>query len=347
MKKILVLGGTGAMGVHLVDYLAKSNHYDIYVTSRNNRKSDLVNVHFIQGNARDYNFIKNVCENKYDVIVDFMNYNLDEFKLNYTTLLNSTDHYLFLSSCRVYSNEKKLNENSKRLLDISNDTEFLATNRYALRKAREENILKESNMSNFSIIRPYITYCNIRLQLGIYEKECWLYRFLNNKPLVINKNILDKKTTLTHASDVSKLIFQIIEIINPSGDVYQITTEESITWGEVLEIYIDILKEKLGINPIIYLLDDLENIEVLSEGGYNTKYDRLWNREFKSNKLTKILGNYSYIPVRDGLKSSLEEFLDMYNKIGDSVFNDIDKNLDSLMDIEAKKCKKYLKELII
>ena len=66
-------------------------------------------------------------------------------------------------------------------MDLTKDEQYLATNEYALAKAREENVLTESGFNNFTIIRPYITYYNNRLQLGIFEKEIWLQRALDGK----------------------------------------------------------------------------------------------------------------------------------------------------------------------
>jgi len=236
-RTVLILGGTGAMGNFLVDIFLNSNEWDVYVTSRSHHSSVLDNLTYFIGNAKDLNFIKEICTTKYDAIVDFMNYDYDEFLQNCNFLLNSCKHYIFLSSCRVYNNGSKLTEESDRLLDTIADKEFLSTQRYALRKARQEDILKSCDNKNWTIVRPYITYSNIRLQLGVYEKEEWLYRILNNKKLVIRKEILDCYTTLTYGFDVASGIYQIVNNNSLMEDTIQIVTEESITWREILEIY--------------------------------------------------------------------------------------------------------------
>ena len=53
--KILILGGTGAMGTSLVSILAKRNN-DLFITSRKKRISQENNIKYIQGNAHDKNF---------------------------------------------------------------------------------------------------------------------------------------------------------------------------------------------------------------------------------------------------------------------------------------------------
>ena len=99
--KILVLGGTGAMGVDLVKILAKRGE-SVTVTSRSERKSEFSNVKYIKGDAHDNAFLKSLLSENYDAIVDFMIYNTEEFKTRRDILLDATGQYLFLSSSRVY-----------------------------------------------------------------------------------------------------------------------------------------------------------------------------------------------------------------------------------------------------
>ena len=54
-----------------------------------------------------------------------------------------------------------------------------------------------TNKKNWTIIRPYKTYNNNRLQLGMYEKEEWLYRLMMGKTLVFPTELKKRKTTLT------------------------------------------------------------------------------------------------------------------------------------------------------
>ena len=49
--KVLILGGTGAMGRPLVKYLSKNKENDVYVISRRVQFSYENNVHYIQGNT--------------------------------------------------------------------------------------------------------------------------------------------------------------------------------------------------------------------------------------------------------------------------------------------------------
>lgn len=332
-KNILVLGGTGAMGTHLISFLSANSDVKVTVTSRKERRSQ-GNIVYIVGNARDKVFMSDLLKRShFDVIVDFMNYNYEEFLECHRTLLAATDHYVFLSSSRVYAEyEGRITESCPRLLETTKDEAFLSTNRYALRKAREEDMLRSSGMTNYSIIRPYITYSNRRLQLGIYEKEEWLYRVLNDKPLIMSEGILDKITTLSFGRDVSLGIYKIA-LGKPLADAVHITTMENMTWLEILKMYASIIKEQTGKNIVLYTSHDIKSIEMIYEGGYNTIYDRQWNRQFDNAKAENVCGHIDYLGMREGLSGCLEEFLRDWKVEGNKLFLSLNSEYEKEMDI--------------
>ena len=332
MKKILVLGGTGAMGVYLVKLLSCEKDMEVLVTSRSPR-INFGNVKYILSNARDPKCMEDLLSgNHYDCIVDFMNYNYEEFEVWHTRLLDATDHYIFLSSSRVYANSATpLTEESPRLLETTTDKDFLATNRYALRKAREEDMLRSTGKKNFTIIRPYITYSNRRLQLGICEKEDWLYRVLNDKEILFSEGVLDNKTTLTYGDNVSYGIANLIKNA-PNGEAIHITTEETMTWREILCLCSRIIKEETNKDINLYTSPDIKNIELVYEGGYNTIYDRQWNRSFSNAKAEKMCGHIDYLPMNVGLESCLRAFLKDWKEQGNSIFLKVNEEYHSLMD---------------
>lgn len=67
------------MGQHLVEMLSKDDNSEVYVTTRK-RRDDVPRVHYLQGNAHDDTFLKDILpKNQWDAIVDFMVYNTEEF----------------------------------------------------------------------------------------------------------------------------------------------------------------------------------------------------------------------------------------------------------------------------
>jgi len=334
--KILILGGTGAMGAHLVELIAKEGH-ETFVTTRSKREPR-GNLHYIQGNARDIGFLEVNLKQKWDAVVDFMVYTTPEFKNRVDLLLGATKQYIFLSSARVYANsEGPITETSDRLLDVSKDEEYLATDEYALTKARQEDILKRSGKSNWTIIRPYITYSENRLQLGVLEKEAWLYRAVKGRTIVFSRDISYKVSTLTYGLDVSKGILNIIGKNGALGEAFHITLNENIIWRDVLAIYLDVLENNLGFRPKV-LLNELNEFRKIHFSKYQIVYDRLYNRQFNNHKIERFIDNGTFKPVAEGLTSCLTDFL------ATGKFEAIDWKLEALKDKQTKE-RTPLKEI--
>lgn len=302
--KVLVLGGTGAIGLHLINLLS-NNGIETIVTTRKNRKSEN-EIRFVQGNASDIDFLQVLLKERWDAIIDFMVYKSSSFTERVEMLLNGTEQYLFLSSGRVYADsESPLTETSARLLDVSRDREFLNTDEYALTKARQEDILKNSGCNNWTIVRPYITYNENRLQLGLLEKEEWLYRALKDRTIVFIGDI-SKTTTLTYGFDVAKCIFVLLGNPKAKGQIYNITTSKCITWDEVLSIYSFILEKHLGRRPKVLL----QNVNVSVEKvPYQLQYDRMFNRIFENSKIGEFINVNNFLNPEIGIKKCLNEFL--------------------------------------
>ena len=156
-------------------------------------------------------FLEQLLEERWDAIIDFMTYGTDEFGSRLEGLLKATHHYLFLSSARVYAEvEGELLEHSPRLCEVSSDPVFLESAEYAMEKARQEDLLRSASRKNWTIIRPYITYGEKRLQLGTLEKESWLYRALHGRSIVFPKELAARQTTLTYGYDVASIVLNCL-----------------------------------------------------------------------------------------------------------------------------------------
>lgn len=309
MSSILLLGGTGAMGAHLISLLSKDPNNQICVTSRNTHKN-YGNVSYAVGNAHDANFLIPLLKRQHwTVIVDFMVYKTIEFSQLVDIFLNSTDQYIYLSSSRVYAqSESPIKEDNLRLIETSHDSIYLHTDEYALAKARQENILKKSGKINWTIVRPYITYSENRLQLGVLEKEDWLYRALKGRTIVIPKNILEKHTTLTYGYDVARGIAALIGNPEAYNEAFHITVGETHTWKEILDIYIEAIERHTDKNVKIHILDK-NPYQCEDKSYYQMIYDRYYNRIFDNSKISKFINVNSFTSTFEGLRKCIDTFL--------------------------------------
>lgn len=299
--RYLLLGGTGAMGDYLKDELLNAGD-DVYITSRRPHQS-VDNLHYLCGDAHDTDFLKSVVgEIKPDVIVDFMVYGTAEFRVRFEYLLSHTRQYIYVSSYRVFANTKPLIEASPRILDACDDEEYLKTDEYALAKARQENLLRESPYENWTIVRPSITYSRNRFQFGCLEAGIVCFRALQGLPVVMPEEMLDKHATMTWAKDVARMIARLA--LNPGAlrEDFNVVTAESHTWREILGIYHMVLGMEVETIPMTDYLTICAR--------YQTLYDRMFDRVMDNSKVLRVTGmtQTELTPIELGLARELEAF---------------------------------------
>lgn len=307
--KVLLIGGTGAMGVPLTELLAKNKNNKILVTSRS-KYPDSDNISYIQGDIRQEKFLDLILEMEpYDAIFDFMVYSTNEFETILPRYLSTTKQYFFFSSSRCYAGSSSIiSENSPRLIDVCKDKEYLETDEYGLAKGKEENILYNCGKKNWTIIRPYITYNIYRIQLGVYEKENWLRRALNGQTIILPKDIAEKKTSLTYGPDVAKVLVKLIGNEKAFGEAFHITTNECHTWNEIFMFYCDIVERETGKRPKIKYVENSIDLQTVWNK-WQIRYDRLYDRTFCNSKIEDAIGECSYRPTFEGVDECLTNFL--------------------------------------
>lgn len=305
MSKVLVLGGTGAMGRYVVPALLELGH-SVDVVSLDEKTSDNPHLRYIRGNMKDAGFMDTILSRHYDGIVDYMIYGTEEFRAKYRQLLNGTGHYIFLSSCRVYADDPPLTEKSPRLLDVSEDKEYLATDDYSLFKAREEDILHQSGLKNWTIVRPSTTYSTGRFQLVTLEANTILYRMLAGKTIVLPEAAMDRQATLSWGGDVGKMLALLLFNPKAPGESYNTATAEHHSWREIAAIYNEIC-------PFRYVTVSIDDyLQIHSEGGmggrYQLMYARMFQRITDNRKVLAHTGMKQEVlmTLRDGLRMEFE-----------------------------------------
>ncbi len=324
MKRALLLGGTGAMGKYLAKELVGKG-YKVFITSRTTRTST-ENIDFLLGNAQCDTFLRGLLKEHWDVIVDFMVYKSTAFKKRIGWLLDGTDQYVFLSSARVYAeSDKPLTESSPRLLDVINDNEYLRTDEYALSKARQEDMLISSGKVHWTIVRPYITYSDERLQLGPLELENWLYRAMRGRTVPFSDLIFGKRTTMSDGQDVARGIASLTGNIKAFAKTVHLTNNASLLWCEVIELYRSSLREAVGRDLKIRLIDNNKFIRIFPSK-YQILYDRNFNRQFDNKMAEQFFDVSSFTAPYQGLAIAINNFLEKPK------FRDVNWRVEALMD---------------
>ena len=296
------------MGMYLSRRLAKSG-WMVYVTSRKAHaptcsESGGGSIFYLTGNAKDRPFLESTLERvRPDAIVDFMTYSTIEFLDRREFLLRHCGHYLFLSSYRVFAETVPLTESSPRLLDVCEDAEYLETDEYAMTKARQENILRDSTSHNWSIIRPAITFSRNLFQFGCLEAWEVCFRSLAGLPVVMPAEMMDKQATLSWANDVARMLERLVLNRRAMAEDFNVATAEHMTWRQISEIY----RRGIGMEVRECSLEDY--IEVIGSR-YQVMFDRMFDRVVDNRKVLSATGmaQNDLTPVSEALSAELSAF---------------------------------------
>ena len=306
MKKVLVVGATGAMGKYLVPELDALG-YEVVGLTLDDVVSDGKNVTFVKGNAMDKAFLKEMLKEKFDGVVDFMSYNMTNFYEFVELYLQNTEHYIFLSSCRVFDDkEVPVKETSPKLLYSSNDERLKQSQDYCIVKAKQEQYLIDSNYDNWTIVRPATTYGTMRLQLVTLEFPNTVARALQGKKVVVPLQAKDKPATLSWGGDVAKMIARIMFKAEAKRENYNVCSAESKTWGEIADYY----KELVGLETV--WVDKEDYLSILDPAisdwvRWQLEYARLFHRISDNSKILKLTGlkQEDMMPLKKGLEMEI------------------------------------------
>ena len=306
MKKVLVLGSSGAMGRYLVPELVKLG-YAVTGVSLDAVQPFGEEVRCIQGNAFDMTFLEELLKEKFDGIVNFMCYGAYAFKEYYKLFLENTEHYIFLSSCRVYDDkEVPIKETSPRLWDSSEDEVLKASHDYCIHKAQDEDLLAASLYGNWTVVRPATTFSTMRLQLVTLEFDNCVARAMMGKRVVLPIEAKDKPATLSWGGDVGKMIAHVLFKKEAMRETYNVCSAESRTWEEIAAYY----HELVGLEAVWVDKEDYLKIldpEVKSGTRWQLEYARLFRRITDNSKVLALTGlkQEDMKPMKEGLRLEL------------------------------------------
>lgn len=305
-KKVLLIAGGGTLGSNTQKELLKKG-VSVDVICLEDKQADDDRLTFYRENA-SYEFLQNFLKDRYyDGIVNFIHYiDVEAYKPVHELLTQHTDQLIFLSSYRVYADsEHPIKETSPKLADTLDDEDFFKNEKYALCKSKAEKyIVEESKTSNWTIIRPVISFSERRLDLvsrsGTYLVDC----AKQNKVVTLPKNCKNLTAGLDWAGNTGKIIANLLFKEKALGEAFTVSSAQNLKWGEVADIY----SELLGLKFKWVELD--EYIAEISKGYYDAyllKYDRLYDRVVDNEKVLCATGlkKEDFTPIKDGIREEL------------------------------------------
>ena len=247
MKKILIWGGTGQIGTHLIRKLTKNN-YKITAVTRNIHKAGYILK--TQANPGYLNLIelKNFDIEKIDNLVRNCSICINligilyEKKKNHFKIIH-TDLPNLLSKKSSKYNIDKFIHLSALGIENANDSS------YAISKLEGEKKIKE-NFNKYAIIKPSIVYS---VDDNFSTNFMSLLSKLPIMPLYYGGNT---KFSPIHVSDLIDIIFKIIETKNDNL-ILECVGPEVLTFKEILQKILFSMRKKRVLLPIPFPLAKL------------------------------------------------------------------------------------------
>lgn len=234
--KVLFIGGTGTISA-AVSELAVKKGIDLFLLNRGNREEFFPEgATLIKGDIRDVENTCKILENyKFDVVVDWVAFTPDHIEADINLFRGKTGQYIFISSASAYQKPP-----THYLVDESTP---LANPywQYARDKiACEQRLMEEYRKSGFpiTIVRPSYTYGKTTIPFIFNSREHrWtlIDRLRKGKKIIVPGDGTSL-WTLTHNTDFAKGFIGLIGNVQAIGHAFHITSDEVLTWDQVIKI---------------------------------------------------------------------------------------------------------------
>ena len=287
-KRILIIGGTGSMGAYLVPLLLEQG-WSVDVAALENGTVSHPRLTYRIADAKQLDTLKQLLANRYDAVIDFLNYTVDEYRQRYLLFLQNTGHYIFLSSYRVYTgNDTLTGENSPRHRDAAADPVFRNSADYAINKAAEEDMLTASGAGNWTIVRPSIVFS--RFSLPLFSLGAWAIfnRAQEGKTVLIPDLARQVRGTGTWSGDIARMFAGILFNERGFAQAYTFATHEHLAWETWGWYY----KSLLGLRIDTIEMEDFLEIywNKAQWAVWQITYDRILNRAMDNSKILRDIG---------------------------------------------------------
>lgn len=297
--KILLLGGTGTLsGAVLKEAL--NNKIKVTILNRGTHNKDVPQeVHYIKGDFYNTSTWQNTLAlESFDVVIDFLSRKASDIERVYPLFKDTCLQYIFISSACVYQRNNNIPIN-EAMPKPNTDWDYNVAKYECELKLQE---LAKSAKSYYTIVRPYITYNDGRLPLGIapaykYHRTI-IERIKAGKSWFVwdgGKNI----TTVTYTEDFAKAVVGLLLNEKAKNEDFHITGDYSCTQIDLVKMLF--AKLKMPVNIIDIPTNKITS--VLPEYKGLLLGDRALNAVFDNSKIKDAVPNLKF-------KTTISEGLD-------------------------------------
>lgn len=304
-KRVLLIAGGGTLGTYTAKELLSLGCF-VDVLCPEDKISDNDRLRYFKGLGNREVLEEIFSKNRYDGIVNFIHYkNVDEYKAIHPFLISNTEHLIFLSSYRVYANEEQpITESSPRIFDVTDNADYFTEEDYSCPKALAENYLRGERMGEpWTIVRPVISFSKWRMDLHMYSRN----DLLENDTFTLPVHAKDLHAGIDWAGNSGKLIARLLFNPRTFGNTYTVSSAQNLTWGEVADIYTEILGIKIEwVDESVFLENNTRLLTNPSKWVYN--YDRKYDRLIDNSAILSVTGLSAedFVSISEGIRIELD-----------------------------------------
>jgi len=304
--KVLFIGGTGLIS-SAVSRLALEKGYDLTLLNRgSNREFEKLGAKYLVADVTDPESVKQAVSGlHFDAVVNWIAYTPDDVIRDCGIFRGMAGQYIFISSASAY--QKPLSHYLiTESTPLSNPYWEYSRNKAAC----EEYLFGRYRTDGFpvTVVRPSHTYGGSKMIVPLSgAMTSWTYakRMLDGKEIVVHG---DGKSlwVVTHNTDFALGFIGLIGNYHAIGHAFHITSDEVLTWDQIISIQSDIL----GVEPrIIHIPSDYIS-GVLPEYSGSLLGDKAESVVFDNTKIkTFVPGFVCKTPFSVGARLVINELL--------------------------------------
>lgn len=239
--KVLFIGGTGTISMAITRMLSETEH-EVYLLNRGTRNADLpASVRIIKADINNEVQVAELLRDKsFDVVCDFIGFTKNQVERDVRLFAGKTKQYMYISSASAYHKPGKsyvITEGTT----LANPYWEYSRNKIVC----EEYLMKEYRDNGFpvTIVRPSHTYDDRSVPLGVHGDRgsfSVIKRMLEGRPVIIHGDGTSL-WTMTHNTDFAKGFIGLMGNPHAVGEVFQITSDETLTWNQIYQAVADAL----------------------------------------------------------------------------------------------------------
>lgn len=297
MLKILFIGGTGIIS-SACSQRAITQGFDLYLLNRGqSRRVPPPDATLLNGDIRDPQSVRQAIANHhFDVVVNWIAFTPEHIETDLDLFRGRTNQYIFISSASAY-------QTPPRFLPVTESTPlhnpYWAYSRNKI--ACEERLMAAYRAEGFpvTIVRPSHTYD--QTLLPIHGGYTVVNRMRQGKKVIVHGDGTSL-WTMTHHQDFARGFVGLLGNSRTVGDTFQITSDESLTWNQIIEFVAAAAHTQAD---IVHIPSDFIN-RFDSEWGASLLGDKAHSMIFDNSKIKRLVPEFAAaIPFEQGAREMM------------------------------------------